>query len=71
MNSKADDSIRDLIRETIIDLIRCRPDDWPEILAAQAGAACGMNIPALNLLADASVQVAATAHRLAMEGHEE
>lgn len=63
----ADDSARESLRQAIVDLIRCRPEDWPEIVANQAGVACGLNTWALDLLADASVQVAATAHQFQNE----
>lgn len=57
------------LREGITDLMRCRPDDWPEILAAQAGAACFMDPWPLDLLADAADQIATTARILTDEDH--
>jgi len=62
-----DDDARAHLRDAIVNLIRCEPERWPEILAEQAGAACHLSPGALNLLADAAVQVAATAHRLTQE----
>ena len=49
---------------------RSRYDHFNRCLSTDS-LACGMYYPALNLLADASVQVAATAHWSAMEGYEE
>lgn len=65
-----DDGARDPLREAIVDLIRCEPERWPELLATQAGAACHLDVGALNLLADAAVQVAATVHTLRLENNQ-
>ncbi len=47
------------------------PDGWPESVAMVAGAVAGLDSGLLDLLADASVQVAATAHRMAQEAADE
>lgn len=59
------------VRDALEDLMRCHPDDWPELLPGIAGGLCGLDPFQMNLLADAAVQVAGTAHRLAQERAEE
>jgi len=58
---------RDQVRNAIVDLMRCEPERWPEMVAAEAAAACVMKPGPLTLLADAAVQFAATAHWLQQE----
>lgn len=53
--------------ERVLDALRrlmeSDPAGWPEHLAALAGIACDQDCEHLDLLADASVQVAARAHK--------
>ena len=44
-------------------LMESDPEGWPELLASVAGIACEQDCGSLDLLADASVQVAARAHK--------
>ena len=69
--SRIDDAAIMRVRDALEDLIRCRPDDWPELLPGIDGGVCGLNPFLMDLLADAAVQVAGTAHRLAQECAEE
>ena len=72
--SQIDDAAIMRVRDALEDLMRCRPDDWPELLPGIAGGVCGLNPVLMDLLADATVQAAGTAHRLAQqhaEGDEE
>jgi hypothetical protein len=55
------------LRSALVDLIRCRPDDWPDLLSGIAGSACDLNLPSLMRMADATAGIAATAKRLAEE----
>lgn len=47
----------------ILALVEIDPEGWPEHLASVAGIACDQDRASLDLLADASVQVAAKAHK--------
>lgn len=59
------------VRDALTDLMRCRPDDWAELVPVIAGEICALSPWSMNLLADASVQIAITAHRLAVEADDE
>ncbi len=54
---------RERALQAIRVLMEADPEGWPEHLAAVAGIACGQDCESLDLLADASVQVAARAHK--------
>ena len=66
-----DQAAVDRVRDALEDFMRCRPEDWPELLPGIAGGVCRLNPLAMDLLADAAVQIAATAHRLALEAADE
>ena len=59
------------VREALADLMTVYPERWPEVLAGLAGGVCQMDVGALNLLADAAVEVAGMAHRMTQELDEE
>ena len=61
----------DDLRRAMEALKRSDPEGWPESVAIVAGAVAGLDSGLLDLLADASVQVAATAHRLAQDSADE
>lgn len=66
-----DQAAVDRVRDALEDLMRCRPEDWPELLPGIAGGVCRLNPLMMDLLADAAVQVAATAHQLALEAEDD
>ena len=59
-----DDDAKQHLQDTIIDLIRCFPDEWTEILAAQAGAACLMNVYYLEKLLVSTTEITKAARRM-------
>ena len=59
------------VRDAITDLMRCRPEDWPELLPGIAATACNLDPWCMDLMADTAVHLAATASRLAVEAEEE
>ena len=54
---------RERTLQAIRSLMEADPEGWPEHLASVAGIACEQDCESLDLLADASVQVAARAHK--------
>ena len=58
---------RERTLQAIKVLMEADPEGWPEHLAQVAGAACGLQCWSMDLLADASTQVAGMAHRLEAE----
>lgn len=69
--SQLDEAAISRVRDSLEDLMRCRPEDWPELLPGIAGGVCGLNPYLMDLLADSAVQFAQMAHRLALEADEE
>ena len=53
------------VHEALTDLMRCRSEDWSELLPSIASEACAHACGSMDLLADAAVQAAAAAHRRA------
>ena len=58
---------RERTLQAIKVLMESDPEGWPEHLAQVAGAACGLQCWSMDLLADATTQVAGMAHRLEAE----
>lgn len=54
-------------RAALLALKAPDPDGWPESLVRLAGVVAGLDPGPMDLLADAAVQMAATAHQLAHE----
>lgn len=61
----------DDLRRALEALKQSDPEGWPESLVSMAGAVAELDPGALDLLADAAVQMAGTAHRLAQEAAED
>lgn len=59
------------MRSALLALKASDPDGWPESLVRLAGIVANLDPRHLDLLADAAVQMAATAHQMATERAED
>lgn len=59
------------LREAISAVRVSDPEGWPETVVSVTAGVAGLDVGAMNLLADAAAMAAGTAHELSLEAAEE